>query len=218
MSARPPNVRTRDASLPALCLALGVPVWLTGGRDAGAIWEAGNAPGFAALALLLYLCFAGGRGAGYERHRALGWCAVVLTLGHAAWFLVLDANVREYLEPAAPLYMWAGVIGFVLLVGLVTSSGRRLRRVAFERHFRNEHWWLAALVLAAVAWHVAATGYYYTGLTTAWPVLLCVAIAAVPRLRLPRAGPSGTTGRAIIDAVAALAIIGVLLAAPYLPG
>jgi len=140
-----------------LCLALLLPTWFVGGRGAGWFWETANAAGFAALVLLLYLCIASGRGAGYERHRARGWCAVALTAIHAIWFLVLDPAVREYLKPAAPLYMWAGLIAALLLIALAASSGRRARRTLFERHFRNEHWWLGALALAGVAWHVAGS-------------------------------------------------------------
>ena len=95
---------------------------------AGWFWDTGNALGFTpARAGVLYLTLATGPGLDVRVHRQLGYAVLSVAVAHALWLLVGDPATIEYLKPGAPPYMWAGVLGLLLLAALTVIALPRVR-------------------------------------------------------------------------------------------
>ena len=206
--------------LSLITAALIAPTWMNAPLGGGWVWDGANALGFAALAVMLVLGLDSGRGRGYRSHRALGWAAAFLALGHAAWFLVADPLLLEYLNPTAPMAMLVGIVALLLLLLLVSISGRGLRARLFRgTAFRTEHWWLAVLVVGLTAWHVAGTGFYLRdGFEIAVFLVIVGVLTAAPRLPSWRTIPEQTdrsAGVAVTQAAAATLLAFALLALPH---
>jgi hypothetical protein len=154
---------------------------------AGWFWDLGNALGFAAMAGLLYLTLATGPGLKVRLHRQLGYAVLGVAVAHALWLLVGDPAVVEYLKPGAPLYMWAGVLGLLLLAALTVIAMPHVRSRLHKRYsgFRLWHRVLAILTIIGAAGHIAGSNYYIdSGYAAGVFVIVVVAVTAGHR-RLP---------------------------------
>ena len=106
---------------------------------AGWFWDIGNGLGFAALAGLLYLSIASARNMHLAAHRFAGHATLLIAAVHVFWFLFGDNAASTYIKPGAPHYMWAGILGFVLLntvtvLGLPEYRRRIHQKTEYGRH------------------------------------------------------------------------------------
>jgi len=118
--------------------------------------------------------------ASLSQHRRTGWIALALGALHTALLLVAEPLSSRYLLPSAPLYMLSGIAALVALAILVPtglSSRTALRRQPTAKAPASTaaapaapssaprapplsaitHAWLAALVLAFIAAHIAGS-------------------------------------------------------------
>jgi hypothetical protein len=159
-----------------LLLAIAVGLLATtalGGGWAGAGWgwDAANAVGFAAAALIAFLHVE--TGAARNRpaaqaafhaklHSNVAALALGLALAHVVGLLADDRMTLEYWKLSAPPYMLAGFVALFVMIALVATAYPRPRRAVFDSptRFRRIHG-VASLALAAlVAWHVAGSALY----------------------------------------------------------
>ncbi len=156
---------------------------------AGWIWEAGNALGFAAMAGMLYLTIAGDSRRDVRAHEMLGYAVLLVALVHALWFLLFDGAAVEFLMPDAPVYMWAGIAGLLLLAVLVILAmlPTRLRVHRSYSVFRYWHLVISILVIGMAAYHIVFSGLYLR----AWyqVVAFIALIVLVVLARGPNFGP-----------------------------
>jgi len=125
-------------------------------------WDISNGIGFAALAGLLYLCVSSGAGFSARAHQVFGFVVLGAATAHAFGLLFIDAAVIEYLKPGAPVYMWAGVLGFILLA-LLILIGLPGYRVKLHTRYSSFKYWHRILAIGAIigaGYHVAASGFY----------------------------------------------------------
>jgi hypothetical protein len=185
-----------------LVLAIGLPaISALGGAWVGAgwVWDAANAMGFVAAALLIYLHVETGaarnrpaaHAAFYSRlHNNVALLALAFVGVHVVALLVDDPTTFEYWKLAAPHYMLAGIVGSVLMAVLTASAYTKPRRLLFTTpaRFRRSHG-LASLVLSVlVAWHVAGSAFYFD---TPFKAVLCVmALIVLPTWWVRRAAAS----------------------------
>lgn len=134
----------------------------TPGLGAGWAWDVGNGFGFVAFAGLLYLSKIGGSGRNVRAHQLLGFVVLGVTVTHVYWFLLLDAAVIEYVKPGAPLYMWTGIAGFLMLVVLIFISLPEYRLRLHKRYalFKFWHLGLALLTIIGAGHHIVVSGFY----------------------------------------------------------
>jgi len=157
-----------------LALAIALPgIGALGGTWVGAgwIWDAANAIGFSAAALMIFLHIETGaarnrpapQAAFHARlHANVAVLALILVALHAGMLLADDWLTLEYWKLSAPAYMLAGLGGALVLVAIVTSSYPRPRRFLFESaaQFRRIHG-IAALTLSGlITWHIAGSALY----------------------------------------------------------
>ena len=129
---------------------------------AGWLWDTGNGVGFVAFAGLLYLGRSEGSGKNQQAHQLLGFAVLGVTTTHAYWFLLFDAAVIEYIKPGAPVYMWAGILGFILLTVLIFTGLPEYRLRLHKRYaiFKYWHRGLAFATIAGAGYHIVASGFY----------------------------------------------------------
>ncbi len=142
-------------------------------------WDWANAMGYLGLSLCLLLFIYAGRPRSFppfsgrcfaNLHRDLGYLAALLVTGHVGLLLHAEPMLLEHLKPSAPLYMLAGLLASVLLLVLVVSSVKGLRKRIWPdyRHFKLLLAWLAITCVGLIAWHVAGSRFYLnTGLKLA---------------------------------------------------
>ena len=156
------------------------------GLGAGIYWDAGNALGFGGLAGLLCLAIASNRPIEMTAHKILGYAVLFVCVAHVFWFLVGDPAVAEYLKPGAPLFMWTGLTG-VILLGLTVSISLLPDRNRIHRSyssFRLWHFVLAFATIAATLHHVIGNGFYVRTLVQIGLLLLLTAGVVFGRERL----------------------------------
>lgn len=156
-------------------------------------WDAANALGLLAFALLLYLYFDTGSGHRQQIHKWLSYLGGVALLAHVALLWIPDPTIWNYLSFAAPWYMLAGLLslGLVVLITLISTPAKRRFWHGDYRRFQALHEWLALAVIATALWHMIASGFYLSTLESALLICLCVAIWALKRAdRLP--SPTGS--------------------------
>jgi len=173
-----------------LLLAIGLPaISALGGAWVGAgwIWDAANAAGFVAAALVAYLHVETGaarnrpaaHAAFYSRlHNNVALLALGFVIVHVAALLIDDPTTFEYWKLSAPHYMLAGIVAIVLMAVVTATAYTRPRRRLFvtPSRFRRIHG-LASLGLTVVlAWHVAGSALYFD---TTFKAVLCVAVLVV---------------------------------------
>ena len=134
----------------------------TPGLGAGWAWDVGNGFGFVAFAGLLYLSKIGRSGRNVRAHQLLGFLVLGVTVMHVYWLLVLDAAVIEYVKPGAPLHMWTGIAGFLMLVVLILISLPEFRLRLHKRYalFKSWHLGLALLTVMGAGHHIVVSGFY----------------------------------------------------------
>src|SRR5262245_10335413 len=175
-----------------LMLAVGLPaISALGGAWVGAgwIWDAANAAGFVAAALLIFLHVETGAArsrptahAGfYSRlHKNLALLALAFVLVHVFALLIDDPTTFEYWKLSAPHYMLAGIVAIVLMAAVTASAYTKPRRLVFvtATRFRRIHGVASLLLTLLVAWHIAGSALYFD--TTFKAVLCVVALIALP--------------------------------------
>lgn len=179
--------------MPVLLSVFGL-VWLIAflaapAMGAGWSWDAGNALGFAAFAGMLYLTIPGDSRRDVRTHELLGYAVLFVALVHALWFLLVDGVAVEFVKPGAPLYMWAGIVGIVLLAVLVFLAmlPTRLRAHRSYATFRYWHLVVSILAMAMTAYHIVFSGFYLrTWYQVAAFVVLAVTIIFARTLGIDR--------------------------------
>lgn len=143
----------------------------------GWIWDVGNALGFVAFAGLLYLSMSSGNGIDVKAHQFLGFAVLGVATAHTFWFLLLDPAVIEYVKPGAPLYMWMGVISFLLLAVLILIGLPEYRLRLHKRYSKFKYWHriLAIVTIVGAGYHVVVSGFY---LHTKYQVVLFLVLTA----------------------------------------
>ena len=138
---------------------------------AGWVWDAANAVGFAAAALMIFLHVETGAArnrpapvaAFHARlHSSIALLALMLVGAHVLALLADDAVTIEYWKLSAPPYMLAGIGALLLLAAIVASGYPKPRRWLFANpaQFRRTHGIASILLTALVAWHIAASALY----------------------------------------------------------
>jgi len=193
-----------------LLLAIAVGLFATtalGGGWAGAGWgwDAANAIGFAAAALIVFLHVE--TGAARNRpaphaafhsklHVNVAALALGLAVAHVVALLVDDRVTLEYWKLSAPPYMLAGFVALFAMIAILASAYPGPRRAVFDspQRFRRVHR-IASLALAAlVAWHVAGSALYLD--TRVKQTLFVAAFVGIPTWLSLRPSPE----RSLIDA------------------
>ena len=148
------------------------------GLGAGWAWDIGNGMGFVAFSGLLYLSKIGGSARNVRAHQLLGYVVLGGTVMHVYWFLVLDAAVIEYVKPGAPLYMWTGIAGFLMLFVLIFIGLPEYRLRLHKRYalFKSWHLGLALFTIMGAGHHIVASGFY---LREPYQVALFVLLVAI---------------------------------------
>ncbi|WP_271407524.1 ferric reductase-like transmembrane domain-containing protein [Pseudomonas sp. Q1-7] len=165
------------------------------------VWDFANAAGFLCGLLLMLLFVYSGRPLARPHydgkffmnlHRDLSYVALVLLLLHVGVLVVSEPQVLDYLLPQAAWPMLSGTVSALLLLALVPISLPGVRQRIWRHHvrFRRWHQALSSLMLALLAIHVIAAGFYTAGLWKAllWGGLTCVALVwpLLPRRPLER--------------------------------
>ena len=153
-------------------------------------------------------------------HRELSYLMAALIAAHVVGVLVLEPRTLEYLLPTAPAYMVAGLVALLLLAVLIATSSGGLKQRWAQASWRRWHACFSAVALAALAWHLVGSGFWFAGagpwLALAWLVGLPTALALRWRIRRPT-GASGTrtvsVRRPARHLLAALALLLVLACA-----
>jgi hypothetical protein len=141
-------------------------------------WDFLAALGYCALTLIAFMGWDSESPVRTPRlrlHRNLAILAAVIASAHAVGYLIIDATVVEYLQPAAPNYMLLGIFAWLLLIATTYSSlpGPRKRTYPAFSSFRTWHRALYLLLLGTSAWHVLATDF---SLASFWQVALLSAL------------------------------------------
>lgn len=152
----------------------------------GIFWDTANGLGLVAMAGLLYMTIATGPGIDGHIHRLLGYLVLGFALAHAAWLLLGDPVVLEYLKPDAPWYMIAGLASLLLLIVLIIIALPRVRRHLHDRfsRFRIWHRAMALLTIFAAAGHIAGSGYYLASWYETALFIVLVAVVCLFQRRL----------------------------------
>ena len=160
-----PNTRTQKPtlvySIAILAFLFGLALAWSTALGGGWWWDTAGALGFVALAYFVLLNAATGQGNRLSSHRFLGWCAVTLSMVHAALYLVTDSVVIEHLKLSAPPAMLVGILTFVIAVAGATLSLSRwkLKAHGSRENFQRYHRLMSWTVLVGCLYHVAATGH-----------------------------------------------------------
>jgi len=155
-------------------IAIGLPaISALGGAWVGAgwIWDAANAVGFVAAALMIFLHIETGAARGRpvlqaafhaRLHANVAALALALAALHVVVLLADDPVTFEYWKLSAPPYMLAGIAALLLMSAIVATSYPKPRRVVFATptRFRQMHGIGALALMALVAWHVAGSALY----------------------------------------------------------
>ena len=129
---------------------------------AGWFWDTGNGIGFAAFAGLLYLTITSNRRLDVRGHQILGYAVLLLTVGHAFWFLLGDATVVEFIKFGAPDYMWLGIVSIVLLAVLIITAIVPDRLRVHKKYPRFKYWHrvLTIVMIGSAAYHIVVSNFY----------------------------------------------------------
>ena len=165
--------------------------------SAGFWWDFLTAAGYCGLVVIAFLGWDSESPATNPRlrlHRNLAVASLLLCIVHSLGYLILDPTLTEYLLPAAPAYMLAGIVAFLSLLLVTTTSFPTPRRRLYPSFstFRSGHRILFLVILAGSVWHTVGTDFSLTAFwqTVAIGILLGLlpAIAYVAR-RIRRQPP-----------------------------
>ena len=155
---------------------------------AGIFWDSGNAIGFAGFAGTLCLAIASNRPIEMTAHKILGYAVMFVCVLHAFWFLLGDAAVSDYLRPGAPMFMWSGAAGLILL-GLVVILSLMPDRGRVHRSYATFRYWhlvLAVLAVYTSAYHIIGNDFYVNSWLQTVLLLLLATGVMFGRKRLRR--------------------------------
>ena len=138
---------------------------------AGWIWDAANALGFVAAALMIFLHVETGAARGRPApqaafharlHANVAALALALAALHVLALLADDPVTLEYWKLSAPPYMLAGIAALLLMSAIVATSYPKPRRILFATatRFRRVHGIAAFALTALVGWHIAGSALY----------------------------------------------------------
>lgn len=169
------------ALLGLTCLVLGICLAAGALPSGGFWWDFLAALGYCAFALVAFLGWDSESPARHPRlrqHRNLALLATFIALAHALGYLLLDATLVEYLLPAAPGYMLAGLLALLLVAATTWSSlpGPRQRTYTGFSAFRSWHRGLYLALLAFTGWHTFATEF---SLTRPWQTVVLAGLLGV---------------------------------------
>jgi predicted ferric reductase len=87
---------------------------------------------------------------------------LLLTVGHAFWFLLGDATVVEFIKMGAPDYMWLGIVSFLLLAILIITATvpDRIRLHENYASFKYWHRVLTVAMILSAAYHIVVSNFY----------------------------------------------------------
>lgn len=173
-------------------IAIGLPaISALGGAWVGAgwIWDAANAIGFVAAALMIFLHIETGAARGRPApqaafharlHANVAALALALAALHVLVLLADDPVTFEYWKLSAPPYMLAGIAALLLMSAIVATSYPKPRRVVFATptRFRRIHGIGALVLTVLVAWHVAGSALYLD--TRFKQTVFVIALVGVP--------------------------------------
>lgn len=171
-------------TLALICVAMLAIILLPRGLPAaGFLWDFFNGLGFCGLAVLIALAWdseSPARNPRLRLHRNLAVVSSILISGHVLGFVVWDPTVIEYLKLRAPLYMLAGIGGYLLVVLATVSSFPTPRRVLYRGFSRFRQWHLIVSVAAILTsvWHVLGTNFVINGILHS--LLFCLLVLSVP--------------------------------------
>ena len=153
-------------------------------------------PGYGALLAFLHLFLfplrvrrlMPGGALSLTRHRAVADWALLLALLHGFLYPLIEPASLRYLSLAAPIYMLAGLLAFLLLAILAMTSRHDARQglARTKFGFRGQHVILSALLLLATLVHVAGAGLLADAM---WKQGICALIAAAAIAGLLRPAP-----------------------------
>ncbi len=138
---------------------------------AGWIWDAANAVGFTAAALLIFLHIETGAArsrpaplaAFHARlHSNVALLALILVAVHVLALLADDTVTIEYWKLSAPPYMLAGIVALLLMAAIVASGYPKPRRWLFASPalFRRTHGIASIALTGLIAWHIVGSALY----------------------------------------------------------
>ena len=174
----------------AIAVGLLVTTALGGGwAGAGFGWDAANAVGFAAAALIVFLHVETGaarnRPAAHaafhsKLHANVAALALGLAVVHVLALVADDRLTLEYWKLSAPPYMLTGFVALFAMVAIVASAYPRPRRAVFDspQRFRRIHGVASLVLTALVAWHVTGSALYLD--TRVKQTLFVAAFVGVP--------------------------------------
>jgi hypothetical protein len=176
---------------------------------AGWFWDLGNGIGFAAFAGLLYLTITSNRRLDVRAHQVLGYAVLLLSVGHAFWFLLGDATVVEFVKFGAPDYMWLGVVSIILLAVLVTTAivPDRLRLHRNYVSFKYWHRVLTVAMILSAAYHVVVSDFYLHGWVQGVLFAMLAVSVCLGRAYWVKLGQIDIASPAIFLAVCAVSIV-----------
>lgn len=155
------------------------------------LWDLANGLGYLAFAGMLYLFIEVGASRRFRIHQWISYGILALVIAHILILWVPDTTIWHYLAWNAPLYMWAGVAGALLVIAMIVLALPQLRRWWHLNHnqFQGWHYWLSLTCIVATFWHLAGSGFYLSKLE-AWLLGFGVAglIVAHRLKRLPVPG------------------------------
>lgn len=172
------------ATLALICVAmLAIALLPRGLPAAGFLWDFFNGLGFCGLAALISLAWdseSPARNPRLRLHRNLAVVSSILISGHVLGFLLWDPTVIEYLKLRAPLYMLAGIGGYLLMVLATLSSFPAPRRVLYRGFARFRQWHLIVSIAAILTsvWHVLGTKFVISGFLHS--MFFCLLVLSVP--------------------------------------
>ncbi len=146
--------------------------------SAGWLWDLAHGLGYGAVACLLYVCFATPGRRPAKAHQVLSYAALAFVALHVGLLLLGDPVSIEFLKPAAPAYMWAGVLATLLILYLIISSlpGTKGWFHRDRNNYRHWHRNLAWLVMAGSLYHIAVSALYINNL---WQLLAIALLSFV---------------------------------------
>ncbi len=171
-------------TLALICVAMLAIILLPRGLPAaGFLWDFFNGLGFCGLAVLIALAWdseSPARNPRLRLHRNLAVVSSILISGHVLGFVVWDPTVIEYLKLRAPLYMLAGIGGYLLVVLATVSSFPTPRRVLYRGFSRFRQWHLIVSVAAILTsvWHVLGTKFVISGILHS--LAFCLLVLGIP--------------------------------------
>lgn len=223
----------------AIALALGSA--LLAGYPAvsgGLLWDLGAACGYVCLILsvCLYIFPVRGDGLpharllGLSQHKFIGWSLLIAAGAHVAAVLLAEPLSSRYLLPAAPVFMWCGIVALLSIVASVItglSARSQMRRshatpgtggvgsptsAAYSR--ATVHIVLAAVLMLTACAHVVGSAQLLGGVVKTVVVLLLLSLPLGWYALRPRGTRQPAPARVAARRASHLAAVGLIALLP----